>query len=83
MTREDFDRPNGKAGTVAEWQTMLKNSAALLAHPGRQHRALIKQAHSLHQAQTINSDDLSDLLELADGALAFAVESLLDIAHDE
>jgi hypothetical protein len=33
--------------------------------------------------QVIDSGDLSDLLELADGALAFAVASLLDIDRDE
>ncbi len=48
MTREHLETPNRKAGTVAEWKTMLKDSAALLAHPGPHYRNLVEQAHSLH-----------------------------------
>jgi hypothetical protein len=32
----------------------------------------------LHRSQVIDGDDLSDLLELADGALAYAVEAKLE-----
>ncbi|WP_338325152.1 hypothetical protein [Pseudomonas veronii] len=56
---------------------------SLLAKPGAHHKALLSQAHALHLNQVIDADDLSDLLELADGALAFAVESLLDIDSDQ
>ncbi|MDN3221362.1 hypothetical protein [Pseudomonas nunensis] len=51
--------------------------------PAPHHKALLDQANALHQAQTISSDDLSDLLELADGALAYAMETMLDIQSDE
>ncbi|MHC8382324.1 hypothetical protein [Pseudomonas sp. LB3P14] len=44
---------------------------------------LPRQAHALHQGHVIDADDLSDLLKLADAALAYAVESLLDIDTDE
>jgi len=83
MNQEHFDASISKAGTIEEWQTMLQDNAALLAHPGLHHRTLVKQAHAMHQAQTVSSDDLSDLLELADGALAYAVESLLDLDNGE
>ncbi|WP_454870298.1 hypothetical protein [Pseudomonas lini] len=57
----------------------MGNHAALLAKPGAHHKALLKRAHALHQDQVIDSDDLCDMLELAESGLAFAVESLLDI----
>jgi hypothetical protein len=47
------------------------------------HKALLDHANALHQAQTISSDNLSDLLELADGALAYAVETMPHIESDE
>ena len=62
---------------------MLRDDMALLAKPGAHHKALLKQAHALHQNRVIDNNDLSDLLELANGALAFAVESLLDVECDE
>ncbi len=62
---------------------MLRNQAALLERPGFHHKALLTQAYALHQEQFIDRDELSDLLDLADAALAFAVESLLDINRDE
>jgi hypothetical protein len=62
---------------------LLRDDVSLLAKPGAHHKALLNQAHALHLNQVIDADDLSDLLELADGALAFAVESLLDIGTDE
>jgi len=62
---------------------MLRDESALLAMPGAHHKALLRQARTLYKDQVIDSDDVSDLLELADGALAFAMESLLDINSDE
>ncbi|WP_085649319.1 MULTISPECIES: hypothetical protein [unclassified Pseudomonas] len=62
---------------------MLRDEVALLAMPGAQHKALLKQAHALHQEHVIDADELSDLLELADAALAYAVESSLDLDADE
>lgn len=51
--------------------------------PGAHHKALLRQAHALHQGQMIDADELGDLLELTDAALAYAVESLLDLDADE
>lgn len=61
---------------------MLRDEVALLAMPGAHHKALLRQAHMLHRDQIIDTDDLGDMLELADAALAYAVESLLDLEPD-
>ncbi|WP_257012803.1 hypothetical protein [Pseudomonas fluorescens] len=68
---------------IAQWQVMLRDEVALLAMPGAHHKALLRQAHALHQGNVIDADHLGDLLELADAALAYAVESLLDLKGDE
>ncbi|WLH06112.1 hypothetical protein [Pseudomonas lurida] len=60
------------------WYSHLQDRAALMANPGGHHRALIEHARVLYGADMINRDELSDLLEQADGALAYAVEALLD-----
>ena len=72
-----------KLSAIAHWQVMLGDKVALLAMPGAHHKALLRQAYALHRAHVIDGDDLSDLLELADAALAYAVEALLDINTDE
>ena len=72
-----------KSSALMRWQTMLRDEVALLAMPGAHHKALLRQAHALHLDKVIDSDGLSDLLEFADAALAFAVESMLDIKTDE
>lgn len=68
---------------LAQWRSMLRDEAALFAMPGAHHKALLRQAHALHQGQVIDANELCDLLELADAALAYAVESLLDLDADE
>lgn len=86
MEQMNEERPGAvcaKSKAMAHWQAMLRDDVALLMKPGGHHKELLRQAHALHQARLIDCDDLSDLLELADGALAFAVESLLDIDRDE
>jgi len=62
---------------------MLRDEVALLAMPGAHHKALLRHAHALHQGHEIDADELGDLLELADAALAYAIESLLDLDTDE
>lgn len=62
---------------------MLRDEVALLAMPGAHHKALLRQAHALHRGHVIDADELSDLLELADAALAYAVESQLDLGANE
>ncbi|MDP9712989.1 UNVERIFIED_ORG: putative nuclease of restriction endonuclease-like (RecB) superfamily [Pseudomonas fluorescens] len=58
---------------------LLQDREALLAKPGAHHKALLSEAHHLHRAQIIDSSDLCDFLDLADAALAFAVEALHDL----
>lgn len=67
-----------KPQAIAIWEAMLRDDVALLDHPGVHHKALLTQAHALHRTKVIDGDELSDLLEQADGALAYAVEALLD-----
>lgn len=71
-----------RTSAIAEWELFLRDKAALLENPGRHYKALLIQAHTLHHDQVISRDDLSDLLEQADGALAYAVEALID-CHDD
>lgn len=75
--------PPEKVITLAQWQVLFRDEDALLAAPGAHHKTLLRLAHSLHESQIIDRDDLSDLLEQADGALAYAFEALLDSHHGE
>ncbi|UVL00489.1 hypothetical protein [Pseudomonas sp. B21-048] len=68
---------------LSQWRRMLRDEATLLACPGAHHKALLNQAHLLHLHQEIDRDGLCDLLELADGVLAYAVETMLDFENDE
>jgi len=79
MKRASAEESAAKTSAIAQWQGMLRDNAALLAMPGAHHKALLTQAHALHRGRVIDADDLSDLLELADAALAYAIEALLDI----
>jgi len=72
-----------EAQGLARWRIMLRDEVSLLAMPGAHHKALLRQAHALHQSQMIDADELGDLLELADAALAYAIETLLDLEADE
>ncbi|MGU3346766.1 hypothetical protein [Pseudomonas monsensis] len=72
-----------KSSAIAQWQSLLRDDVALLAMPGAHHKALLSQAHALYRGHVIDADDLNDLLELADAALAYAVEALLDIDTGE
>lgn len=83
MNRGSVEVVGAKSSAIAQWQSLLRDDAALLAMPGAHHKALLTQAHALYRGHLINADDLSDLLEMADAALAYAVEALLDIDADE
>ncbi|WP_201195238.1 hypothetical protein [Pseudomonas fluorescens] len=83
MSEEQSERSVDQATAVALWHALLRDEAALLAHPGSHHKALLSQAYALHRNQLIDHDDLSDLLEQADGALAYAVEALMDCQDDD
>jgi len=78
MRDEHSERSVGQATAIALWHTLLRDEAALLKHPGSHHKSLLTQAYALHRDQVIDRDELSDLLEQADGALAYAVEALFD-----
>jgi predicted metal-dependent hydrolase len=78
MNEGQLERPLGRTRAIALWHELLRDEVALLKRPGAHHKALLSQAHALHRDQVINRDDLSDLLEQADGALAYAVEALID-----
>lgn len=78
MIQEQSNALIGKVAALAKWNNLLCDKAALLAAPGTHHKALLDQAHHLHRANVIDDDDLSDLLKQADGALAYALESLID-----
>lgn len=67
-----------EAWTIQTWMSFLHDKQALLRHPGARYKVLVDEAHALHRANLIDRDGLSDLLEQADGALAYAVEALLD-----
>lgn len=83
MSAGQVERSVGQASAIALWHVMLRDEAALLKCPGAYHKALLSQAHALHRDQVIDRDDLSDLLEQADGALAYAVEVLIDSDNGE
>lgn len=74
---------SAKVDALAAWHILLRDEISLMAAPGRFHRKLIRQARALHEAQVIDADDLSDLLEYADGALAYAIEAILDGPDDQ
>ncbi|MNB72521.1 hypothetical protein D3C87_1242890 [compost metagenome] len=80
---ENSEMPTAKVDALAAWHVLLRDETSLIAAPGRFHKMLIKQARALHEAQVIDADELSDLLEHADGALAYAVEAMLDGPDDE
>lgn len=61
---------------------MLADKTALHFQTGAHHKALLSQAYALHENKLIDSDDLSDPFELVDGALVFAVESMLWIDNE-
>ncbi|KIY16888.1 hypothetical protein [Pseudomonas amygdali] len=63
---------------VAAWVALLDDSTALLACPGVHHKLLLQRAGALHASHIVGPEEYSDMLELADGALAYAIEAQLD-----
>lgn len=72
-----------EAPAIRGWYLMLRDEASLLARPGAHHKSLLTHAQQLHREHLIDAENLSELLEFADAALLFAIESLLDIRADE
>lgn len=68
-----------KKTAVAAWVMLLDDSTALLASPGVHHKLLVRQAGALHTSQIVSPEEYSDILELADGALAYTIEAQLDL----
>lgn len=64
--------------TATAWWALLQDKEALLRQPGTHHKQLNEGAYALLGSELINRDDLCDLLELADAALAYAIEMLID-----
>lgn len=83
MSKESAGIANPDPSKTELWRIMLRDEVSLLAMPGAHHKALLRQAHALYQDQVIDAAELGELLELADAALAYAVEALLDIDTDE
>lgn len=69
--------------TIQTWLSFLQDEDALLRHPGARHKVLVDEAHALHRANLIDRNGLGVLLEQADGALAYAVEALLNEPGEE
>ncbi|MEQ4340591.1 hypothetical protein ABNM62_19230 [Pseudomonas syringae] len=67
-----------KKAEVDAWVALLDDSTALLACPGVHHKLLLQRACALHTSQIVSPEEYSDMLELADGALAYAIEAQLD-----
>lgn len=68
-----------KKTAVAAWIMLLDDSTALLISPGVHHKLLVRQVGALHASQIVSPEEYSDMLELADGALAYAIEAQLDL----
>lgn len=64
--------------SVAAWKSLLDDRDTMRAAPGAHHKVLVHRASALHQSKVIDCAELSDMLELADGALAYAIEAQLD-----
>lgn len=67
-----------KKAEVDAWVALLDDSAALFACPGIHHKLLLRRACALHTSQIVSPEQYSDMLELADGALAYAIEAQWD-----
>lgn len=82
MNKDFADEIGTKSSAMTHWQVMLRDDVALLAMPGAHHKALLRHAHALHRDRLIDADHLGEMLELADAALAYAVEALIDLDAD-
>lgn len=82
MNEGHSERTLAHTTAIDLWHALLRDEAALLKCPGAHHKALLSQAHALRRDQVISRDELSDFLEQADGALAYAVEALIDCHID-
>ncbi|WP_226488944.1 hypothetical protein [Pseudomonas sp. B20] len=68
-----------KKPAVDAWVALLEESATLLISPGAHHKLLVQRASALHTSQIVSPEEYGDMLELADGALAYAIEAQLDL----
>ncbi|PYC07692.1 hypothetical protein DMX09_10245 [Pseudomonas protegens] len=73
MKEVSTEVPVAESRGITAWRALLQDQEALRKNPGAYHKTLIHGAYALHQAQAIDRNTLCDLLEQADGALAYAV----------
>jgi hypothetical protein len=66
----------------AVWMAVLYDRQPLLNAPGARHKLLIKEAYAMVSAGTISRDLLCDMLEMADAALEWAFQELIDWEKD-
>jgi hypothetical protein len=66
----------------AVWMAVLYDQPPLLTAPGARHKLLIQEAHAMVSAGTVNRDLLCDMLEMADAALEWAFQELIDWETD-
>ena len=69
------DTPN--TPSLADWQALYDDKAALVKSPEAQQFALNELAEALRAQGVITADELPDLIEQADAAYQWAVEEQL------
>ncbi|MCS3472441.1 hypothetical protein M2401_006205 [Pseudomonas sp. JUb42] len=67
----------------AAWMAVLYDRQPLLNAPGARHKLLIKEAYAMVSAGTIHPDLLCDMLEMADAALEWAFQELIEWESDQ
>lgn len=65
------------------WRAVLNDQQSLLDAPGARHKLLIQEAHTMVEAGTIGRGLLCDMLEMADAALEWAFQELIDWETDQ
>ncbi|WP_421556751.1 hypothetical protein [Pseudomonas kitaguniensis] len=66
-----------KPATLARWQALYDDHAALMQSPEGHQQALIELAEALRAQGVIEDGELADLLENADAAYQWGVEAQL------
>ncbi|WP_246474978.1 hypothetical protein [Pseudomonas folii] len=61
-----------KEGALAEWEKGIKDQMSFLADPDQHRKKMLGLAHEALRVRAIDSDQLSDMLELLDAARVWA-----------
>lgn len=56
MHAEHLAISGDRNSAITQWELILRDEAALLENPGRHHKTLIIQAHTMHRLKLINHD---------------------------